>query len=149
MRVILLRYVRKLGKAGEIIDASEGFVRNYLLPNKLAEPATDSAIAKNATAQKSAADREAQVKREGAKLLEKLSSSSLTFETPADPAGHLYAGLKESEILAKISRGDETLQKSLQLMGYHPIKTTGKHEITVNLPGTGSVKLSLSIIPKS
>ena len=137
MKVILLKDVKSLGRIGEVREVSDGYARNFLLARKLAKVATPSTAAEFEHQQKSKAE---QMTRE-AKILEtKLSQITLNpvkFALKADDKGHLYAGLKESEILSKLSQG---AAPHLKLINYTPIKELGVHEISAQIRGAGSEK---------
>ena len=145
MKIILLRDVRKLGRSGEITQVSDGFARNYLFPQKLAEPASSRGLEHSQSLKLSREQGKTQSIAAITKAFERLQSTELEFALPGDKNGHLYTGLKESEILAKISGGDNALQKTLKLTGYVPLKQIGRHEISLQGPQKQSVKLTISI----
>ena len=145
MKIILLKDVRKLGQAGVVVEVSDGFARNYLLPNKLGQPATPEALERSKSLQTWREQRETHSPETMTRLLQKLQSAVLEFSLPGDKAGHLYSGLKESEILAKISGGDSAARNSLKLVGYTPLKQAGRHTIALQGPQKQTVKLTVSI----
>ena len=148
MIVILSKDIRGLGRAGEIKEVSDGFARNFLLPKKLAEIGTADSVARSAEHEANSRKQQARIDDQARKLLEKLRSQTPHFALPADSEGHLYAGLKESEILAKLSVGDDALQKTLKLQGYTPIKRTGEHEVTIKVLDGSEKKLMITITQK-
>jgi len=145
MKVILIKDVKKLGKQGQVIEVNEGFGRNYLLPNKLVLLATPEAIKSKQDEIQRLTARSAAETKTALALFEKLTAKTYHFTLPADKNGHLYARLKEPEILAKISEGTPTLQNTLRLANYSPIKTAGDHVVTVEAAGIGSTQTKLSI----
>ena len=145
LKIILTTDVRKLGKSGDVLDVSEGYARNLLLKNNLARIATNELITL-VRDQKNRQEKQIQAALKAAQTgLDKLAATALRFSAPGDKNGHLYAGLKESEILAKMSRGEQSLEKRLRLVDYTPIKTAGDHEATVEISGIGSKKIKISI----
>ncbi len=145
MKIILLKDVRKLGRAGEIAEVSDGFARNYLFPKKLGEPVTAEALERSKSLKSMREQIETESTGAVTELLQKLRSAVLEFSLPGDKEGHLYTGLKESEILAKISGGDQSMQKSLKLKDYTPLKQAGRHDITLQGSQKQTVKLTISI----
>ena len=148
MKIILLQDVRKLGRAGDIAQVSDGFARNYLFPQKLAEPMTSKGLEHSQSLKLSREQDETQSIVAITKAFARLQSAELEFALPGDKNGHLYTGLKESEILAKINGGDDTLPKTLKLTRYVPLKQTGRHEICLEGPQKQSMKLTISITCK-
>lgn len=145
MKLILLADVRNLGRIGEVIEVSDGFARNFLLPKKMAQPASIKAIANiKSRAANIEVNRPAQMDA----ILKRLAhagAKDLQFTLPGDKEGHLYAGLKETEILAKITKGDASLQKYFKLPGYAPLKQAGEHDIVISAAGERKVKLKIYI----
>ncbi len=149
MKVILVKDVKKVGKKDDVIDVSEGYARNFLLRNHLAEVLTDTALQQiNSARQRNASRTESEARGFKAQL-DKIASQVYYFDLPGDKTGHLYAGLKESEILAKITEGGATLKKRLSLADYSPIKTSGEHQITARVHGAGAKTLKIFIKNKS
>ena len=143
MKIILTKDIRKLGRTGDIVDVSEGFARNYLLRNELAQIATAKAVDRaNELRDRQNKNQQATAKaRHG--FLKKVTSQVFEFSLAGDKNGHLYAGLKESEILARITEGAPALSDTLKLANYTPIKTTGEH--TVLLQGLDKQQVSLKL----
>lgn len=132
MKVILLRDVKNSGKQGTIIEVAEGYARNFLIPQKLADFASESLI--EAFQKKVEADevnKEAE-KKLASKLVKKLAKHVLQFEMPGDDKGKLYAGLKESEILSRIKESNPGI-KYLKLVDYVAIKAAGNHLVRIRL----------------
>ena len=89
-QAILLKDVETLGERGDVIDVSPGYLRNYLLPRKLAQTATDASIAESRRRQEAAersASEAAERAEETASLLRK---TVLTFELQAGDVGRLF-----------------------------------------------------------
>ena len=128
MQVILLKDIKGIGRIGEVIDVSDGHARNFLIPRKLGIAASDQVVSRLEAGDKKLA--ETLAKAESA--LKSLKSKPLKFLVQADDKGHLYAGLKESEIVAKIN------EEGTRLIDYTPIKAVGNHKIKVNLKGNNA-----------
>lgn len=133
MQVVLLKDLKGLGRAGDVANVSDGYARNFLIPQGLASVADEQAIREVQTHRHKAQMRSEAQSELSAKLAKKLRGQSLEFALPADEKGHLYAGLKESEILAKIKAREATLPSSAKLVDYSPIKKVGDHKTVINL----------------
>jgi large subunit ribosomal protein L9 len=132
-QAILTQDVETLGEKGDVVDVSAGYLRNFLVPRKLAQPATAGSIAE-ATRRKDAAEkavREAAAKaQENAALL---SKTVLTITHPAGDDGRLFGSVTAQEIVDAIrqARGLRLDRRKVQLE--EPIRQTGSHMVTVEV----------------
>jgi large subunit ribosomal protein L9 len=132
-QAILLEDVESLGEKGAIVDVSNGYLRNYLLPRKLAESATKGSI-EAAAKRREAAEREAREAvdraRENAELLGK---TVLTIPQQAGDDGRLFGSVTTQDIVDAIheARGIRIDKRKVQLD--EPIKTVGTHMVTVEV----------------
>jgi large subunit ribosomal protein L9 len=124
-QAILTQNVENLGEKGDVVDVSPGYLRNFLVPRKLAQPATAGSIAE-AQRRKEAAEKA----RENAALL---SKTVLTITHPAGDDGRLFGSVTSQEIVDAIrqARGLKLDRRKVQLD--EPIKTTGSHMVTVEV----------------
>jgi len=141
-QAILLSDVEQLGVKGTVVDVSKGYLRNFLIPRKLAEPATRGSIeaAKRRQASLDRAQAEsAQRAQENAAVLNK---TVLTITHQAGEDGRLFGSVTTDDISAAIkeARGLNIDRRHIHLAD--PIKTIGTHMVTVEVaPGvTASVK---------
>jgi large subunit ribosomal protein L9 len=132
-QAILLKDVGKLGKAGEAIDVSPGYLRNYLQPRKLAQPATAGAL-EDARRRAEAAERAAQEAADRAEeTAALLSKTVLTIQHRAGEDGKLYGSVTTKEIAEAIgeARGLRIDRKKIRLDD--PIREVGTYMIEVEL----------------
>lgn len=134
-QAILLQAVEPLGERGDVIDVSPGYLRNYLVPRKLAQPATKASIAeaqRRAEAAERALREQAERADEHAALL---TRTVLTIPQPAGDDGRLYGSVTPKDIVDAIdqARGIKVDRRKVQLG--EPIKTTGTYTVTVELHG--------------
>src|SRR3954464_9845766 len=132
-QAILLQDVENVGSRGEGIDVSPGYLRNFLLPRKLAHPATPGALAgaqrRMEAAEKAARDL-ADRAQENAALL---SRTVLTIPQPAGDDGRLFGSVTSQDIVDAIkqARGMKLDRRKVQLE--EPIRNTGTHMVTVEV----------------
>jgi large subunit ribosomal protein L9 len=132
-QAILLQDVEALGERGDVIDVAPGYLRNYLVPRKLAQPATPASIAE-AERRREAAERAAveaaQRAEETAALLRK---TVLTLSHQAGDDGRLFGSVTSQEIVEAVrqARGVGLDRRRVQLDD--PIRTTGTHMVTVEV----------------
>jgi large subunit ribosomal protein L9 len=137
-QAILLEDVEKLGERGTVVDVSKGYLRNFLIPRKLAEPATKGAIA-------AAARREAAAERAVAEATERaqesaavLSRTVLTIAHQAGDDGRLFGSVTAQDIADAIqdARGLRIDRRKVHLD--EPIRTVGTRMVDVEV-GDGVV----------
>lgn len=132
-QAILLQPVDTLGERGDVVDVSDGYLRNFLVPRKLAQPATKASIA-DAQRRIEAAERAAQEQvdraQENAALLRK---TVLTISHQAGDDGRLFGSVTAQEIADAVrqARGVKIDKRKVRLA--EPIKTTGTHMVTVEV----------------
>jgi len=132
-QAILLQPVDSLGERGDVVDVSDGYLRNFLVPRKLAQPATAASIAE-AQRRVEAAERAArelvEKAQEHAALLRK---TVLTISHQAGEDGRLFGSVTAQEIADAVrqARGVKIDKRRVRLP--EPIKTTGTHMITIEV----------------
>jgi large subunit ribosomal protein L9 len=134
-QAILLKDVETLGEAGEAVDVSPGYLRNYLLPRKLAQPATAGAL-EAAQRQKERAEQAAKEAAERAgETAALLSKTVLTIQHRAGEDGKLFGSVTSSEIADAISdaRGIRVDRKKIRLDD--PIREIGTYLVEVEVGG--------------
>jgi large subunit ribosomal protein L9 len=130
---ILLQDVDTLGTKGDVVDVSKGYLRNFLIPRKLAQPATKGALAE-AQARMERADREAREAvaraQENANLLNR---TVLTIEQQAGDDGRLFGSVTNQDIADAIkdARGIKIDKRKVHLED--PIKSVGTHMVEVEV----------------
>ena len=132
-QAILLQDVESLGERGAVVDVSAGYLRNYLLPRKLAEPATAGSIeaAKRRRDQAERAKQEAEERsRESAALL---SRTVLTIPQQAGDDGRLFGSVTTQDIADAIrdARGIRVDRRKIHLE--EPIRHTGTYMVVVEV----------------
>ena len=140
-QAILLKDVESLGKAGEAIDVSPGYLRNYLLPRKLAQPATAGGLEEARRRQEAAerAAREASERAEENAAL--LAKTVLTIQHRAGEDGRLYGSVTTKEIAEAIAeaRGLRVDRKKIRLDD--PIRELGTYMVEIELGGGATARI--------
>src|ERR671934_2450325 len=140
-QAILLKDVESLGNAGDAIDVSPGYLRNYLLPRKLAQPATAGAL-EDARRRRQAAERAAQEASERAdETAALLSKTVLTIQHRAGEDGKLYGSVTSKEISEAIAeaRGLRVDRKKIRLE--EPIREVGTYMVEIDLGGETTARI--------
>lgn len=132
MKVLLIKDVYKLGRAGDVKKVANGFGRNFLIPQGLAVLATPGALKQVDHIRASAATQREALNSEMSGVAEKLEGQTLTFPVKAGETGKLYGSIT-TQMLAdaiKETLGFEVDRRNIET---EPIRTLGEHEIRVRL----------------
>ena len=143
----MLKNVEGLGKEGEIKEVSLGYARNFLIPRELAEEVTDELIAQiENRKQKESKNAEADLTKIEA-LADRLNGQEIEITAKASDEGKLYAAITSEMISAELkSRGFEIAANQINIP--KPVKESGEHEVTINLPHGLEAKISVNVNSK-
>ena len=147
MKVILLQDVKKMGKKGDVIEASDGYARNYLFPRKLAEEATANALhvvnaKKENERKKKLAELEA-----AQKLASELKGKEVTINAKAGENGRLFGAITNKDVAEAINNSFN-LSIDKKKIVVNTIKVAGEYEVEVKLYPEVSTKMKVIIVPK-
>ncbi|HOW42258.1 MAG TPA: 50S ribosomal protein L9 [Candidatus Omnitrophota bacterium] len=147
MEVILTQDVENIGKAGQIIKAKDGFVRNYLFPKKLALAATAANRKRLEDEQKQKNQQYEKIKSEAMALKDRLEKLSLTIPVLVQEKEKLYGSISAQELCKALNEeGFQIEEKSILLE--EPIKTLGIYEVPVKLHAEVSSQVKVWIVKK-
>lgn len=139
MKIILLKEVKDLGKVGDQKDVADGFARNFLIPNNLAQPATTSNVQRVAEIAKEGRKEKEKDLQKTQKDAEKIDGEELVFKMKTDDEV-LFGSVDKAIILEKISalgisaEGiDIELEKPIKDIGEFSIKVTFDHGIEATI----------------
>ena len=133
MKVILQQDVRGQGKKGQMIDAAEGYARNYLLPRKLAIPATADAINTMNLKEKARKAEEARQKAEAEATAEKLKECMVKLTAKAGNGGRLFGAVTTKEISDGLKAQFSIDIPKQKLVLDEPIKAFGSYQVKAKL----------------
>lgn len=147
MKVILLEDVKSLGKKGEVVNVSDGYARNMILPKKLGVEATGKNM-NDLKLQNQHADKVAKENLEAAKALaEEISTKEVTVKIKTGEGGKTFGSVSSKEIsaAAKQQLNLELDKKKMQLED-GGLKTLGVHEVTIKLHPKITATLKVKVI---
>ena len=133
MQVVLLEDVKALGKKGEIVKANDGYARNFLLPKNLGVEATPANLAKLKQQKAHEAKVAAEQLAEAKALADSMAGKVVQMKAKVGEGGKIFGAIASKEIgqAIKDQLGVEVDKKKIVLPD--PIKTLGKHEISIRL----------------
>jgi large subunit ribosomal protein L9 len=132
MKVLLIKDVYKLGRAGDIKKVADGYGRNFLIPQKLAVLATSSSIAQAENIRSQANSRRAVLNNELSGVAEILSRLTLAFPAKAGETGKLYGSITTAMISDAVKKQTD-IEINRRQLDFEPIRTLGTFKIRVRL----------------
>jgi len=147
MKVLLCEDIKKLGWLGDVVDVTEGYARNYLLPQGLAKVATEGNI--RAIAQEKAHRGEQRLKER--KRLEAaaraVDGAEAVLAAKANEHGVLFGSITEPMIAANLrEQGFEVADEVVRLPEH--IKQVGSHEVTLKFAGDTTATVNVVVVPE-
>ena len=144
--VILLKDVENVGERGAVVDVSKGYLRNFLIPRKLAQPATKGALADAQRAQQASARAMADATARAQEQAEQLNKTVLTISQQAGEDGRLFGSVTTQDIADAIAeaRGITVDRRKIHLD--EPIKNIGTYQVVLDVGDgvTATVKVMVS-----
>ena len=133
MKVILLTDVKGKGKKGQMIEVSDGYARNYMLPRKLAIEATPDAVNTMRMNDKATAERIAREKAEAMEVSKKLRELTLIVKAKGGGQGRLFGAVTNTEIAAALEKQSGIKLDKRKIVLNETIKNVGTYTATCKL----------------
>jgi large subunit ribosomal protein L9 len=132
MKVLLIKDVYKLGRAGDVKKVADGYGRNFLLPQGMAVLATAGAVSKAESIRTKAAERRNLLNEEMSVVAEALKKIEINFGARAGETGKLYGSITSQEVADAINQKVNYPVKRQQL-DMQPLRSLGEHTVRVRL----------------
>ena len=129
MKVILLQDAKGKGKKGQMLEVSDGYARNYMLPRKMAIEATPDAINTMKMNDKAAQERMAREKAEALEVSKKLRGMTLTVTAKGGGAGRLFGSVTNQEIADALAKNSGIQLDKRKIVISEPIKNVGTYTV--------------------
>lgn len=139
MKVLLLKDVYKLGRAGEVKDVADGYGRNYLLPQGLAVLATEGALRQAEKIRETAQEERQRLNQELSEVAETLEDLTLSFAMKAGETDKLY-GSVTTMMIAEAIKEETGIEVDKRDVDSEPIKALGVHN--------AAVRLTIDLVPE-
>ncbi len=144
MEVILREDIEKLGARGQVVKVADGYARNFLLPRRLAVPATEANKKIVEQERQAALRREAKEKAAAEELAKMLAGVTLTTVQKAGEADQLFGSVTAKDIAELLEKQGYTIDRRKIVLD-HPIKTLGEHKVTLKLHREVSVEIPVIV----
>jgi large subunit ribosomal protein L9 len=147
MKLILLSDVTDLGKKGDLVDVTDGFARNFLLPKKKAMKATEGALAQAAKLRTAREAAERQARDAAERIATQLAGTRVVLAAQAGDEGKLYGSIGTADVVEGIKRftGIDVERRYIDIR--KPIKAIGLHEVWLRLHADVEFPITLDVIP--
>jgi len=145
MKVILLQDVKGKGKKGQMLEVSDGYARNFMLPKKLAIEATPDAINTMRMNDKATQERIAREKAEALATSKKLREMTVVVKAKGGGAGRLFGSVTNAEIADALAKQGVKLDKRKIVLG-ETIKNVGTYTATCKLGYEITAPLTVKIV---
>ena len=146
MKVILQQDVKGQGKKGQLIEASDGYARNFLLPRKLAVPATAENVNTMKMQEKAKKAQEAAEKAEAQAIAEKLSGLTVKVVAKGGNGGRLFGAVTSKEISDALKAQHNIDIAKTKIVQEEPIKAFGGYKLKVKLGYEITGTLSVMVV---
>ena len=145
MKVILLQDVKGKGKKGQMLEVSDGYARNYMLPRKIAIEATADAVNTKKMNDKAAAEKEAKERAEALETSRKLREMTLIVKAKGGGAGRLFGSVTNQEIADALKASSGISLDKRKIVIADPIKNVGTYTVICKLGYEISAPLTVKI----
>ncbi len=133
MKVILLQDVKGKGKKGQMLEVSDGYARNFMLPRKLAVEATADAVNTMRMNDKAAAEKAAKERAEALEISKQLRALTLTVTAKGGGAGRLFGSVTNQEIADALKASTGIVLDKRKIVISDPIKNIGTYTVQCKL----------------
>ena len=148
MQVILKQNVEKIGRRGDIVDVSRGYVRNFLVPRGLAEMATPTRLEEVRREMAEAEERDRHMAERAGEVAETLNKSVITIEARTGEDERLFGSVTAANIADAIDRARGVRVDRRRIKLEEPIRSLGTHQVPVQVYGDIEASVKVIVVPK-
>jgi large subunit ribosomal protein L9 len=148
MQVILKQDVEKIGRRGDIVEVSRGYVRNFLVPRGLAEMATPTRLEEVRREMAEAEERDRRMAERAGEVAETLNKSVITIEARTGEDERLFGSVTAANIAEAIDRARGVRVDRRRIRLEEPIRSLGTHQVPVQVHGDVEASVKVIVVPK-
>jgi large subunit ribosomal protein L9 len=148
MKVVLREDVDKLGLRGEVVDVARGYARNFLLPRKLAEPATSARVAELEKVNARRALHEAQSFEQAQEIAQRLGQAEIRFDVKAGETGVLFGSVTQTNLADAIWDRLKVRVDRRKIELDEPLKRIGRYQVPIELFADVVVETRVLVVPE-
>jgi large subunit ribosomal protein L9 len=147
MKVVFLEEVEGTARTGDVKNVADGFARNYLLPRKLAAPATDHYITMAEARATQQARAQARLDEDAQKILPKVDGKQVTIEVRVGDQDKLFGSVTSRDIAELLTTETKVELEHRQVDIKQPIRELGAHEVPVKLTRNVIANVTVGVVP--
>ncbi len=148
MKVVLIKDVKGSGKAGDIINAKDGYAQNYLIKNGLAKPADAGALAENKAQKDAKAFHRAEELKANKELCQKINGQKVTLTVKTGANGKFFGSITNKEIADKLTELGFNIDKKKVILASN-VKNVGTYDVTIKISPEETAKIKLEVLGQS
>jgi large subunit ribosomal protein L9 len=145
VKIILQKEVDKLGAPGDVVEVADGYARNFLIPRKLAAPATKGGERHAGRLKKAHQDRVRKLVDDAKAIAAKVEASPIRIKARAGEDGRLFGSITSQQVAKEIQQatGVEVDRKRFQI---EPIRSVGAHEVALQLHPEVAARVTIEVV---
>ena len=144
MKVIMLKDLKGTGKVGDVVEAKDGFARNYLIAKGYAKEATSIALNDNKQKKDAEAFHVAEKKKQNKELKEKLNGNEITLKIKTGENGKFFGSVTSKEIAEKLNQSGYPVDKKSVVLA-NPIKSVGTFSANIRISAEEIAKITVKV----
>ncbi|MEK6276205.1 MAG: 50S ribosomal protein L9 [Actinomycetota bacterium] len=148
MKVVLREDVEKLGLRGEVVEVARGYARNFLMPRKLAEPATPSRVAELEKVNARRALSEAQSFEQAQEIGQRLGQAEIRFDVKAGETGVLFGSVTQTNLADAIWEKLKVRVDRRKIELADPLKRIGRYQVPIELFPDVTIETRVLVVPE-
>jgi large subunit ribosomal protein L9 len=148
MKVVLREDVDKVGLRGEVVEVARGYARNFLLPRKLAEPATPARVKELEKVNARRALSEAQSFEQAQEIAQRLGQAELRFDVKAGETGVLFGSVTQTNLADAIWDKLKVRVDRRKIELDEPLKRIGRYQVPIELFADVTVETRVLVVPE-
>lgn len=146
MKVILRSDVADVGNKGDVLDVSDGYARNFLVPRGLALKASPGAMAQASSMRRARDQREARDRASAEEVATRLAPKVITIAAKAGAEGRLFGSVTTADLVAAVQAQTGEVLDRRRIHLDEPIKAVGPHEVAVRLHADVELRLRVEVV---
>jgi large subunit ribosomal protein L9 len=148
MEIILLQDVEKVGLRGDVVTVADGYARNFLIPRRYAERATEAKVDELRKREEQRARQEARTEEEAKQIAERLAAAELRFDVPAGPTGRLFGSVTATNVADELWRTLKIRVDRRKIGLPETLKRIGRYQVPVEVFEDVVVEVRTLVVPE-
>ena len=148
MQIILLQDVEKVGLRGDVVTVADGYARNFLIPRRYAERATEAKVNELRKREEQRARQEARTVEEAKQIAERLAAAELRFDVPAGPTGRLFGSVTPTNVADELWRTLKIRVDRRKIGLPETLKRIGRYQVPIEVFEDVVVEVRTLVVPE-